>query len=79
MRRARRRSTLWSPGWDTGTRVSWLSFHFALWLKNFVLVPVKSGGKWLPVENVFSTLQDVWQEAERLGRNKTDVNISSFL
>jgi len=30
-------------------------------------VPVKSGGKWLPVENVFSTLQDIWQETERTG------------
>ena len=29
-------------------------------------MPVKSGGKWLPVENVFSTLQDIWEEAERL-------------
>ena len=34
-------------------------------------VPVKSGGKWLPVENVFSTLQDIWQETERLGVENT--------
>ena len=44
-------------------------------------MPVKTGGKWLPVENVFSTLQDIWQEAERFDRNfvKRDLNFAFIL
>ena len=41
-------------------------------------MPVKCGGKWLPVENVFSSLQDIWLEAERLGWN-ADVIICLIL
>ena len=32
-------------------------------------VPVKTNGKWLPVENVFSSLQDIWHLAERWGKH----------
>ena len=44
-------------------------------------MPVKTSGKWLPVENVFSTLQDIWQEAERFDRNsvKQDLNFAFIL
>ena len=28
-------------------------------------VPVKTAGRWLPVEDIFSSLNNVWEEAER--------------
>ena len=36
-------------------------YYLYLWFS----VPVKTNGKWLPVENVFSSLQDIWHLAER--------------
>ena len=35
-------------------------------------MPVKTNGKWLPVENVFSSLQDIWHLAERWEKDLWD-------
>jgi len=39
-------------------------------------VPVKTNDKWLPVENVFSSLQDIWHLAERIGPVRDDNRVS---
>ena len=53
---------------DVEDKVLKVCYYLYLWFS----VPVKTNGKWLPVENVFSSLQDIWHLAERWKKDLCD-------